>query len=65
MDLLNRIWKIKLEQREKPYVSKYMNFIFKKKNSIEMIALLYVNIVTLGCTWKFSCMSKLQNNFSV
>lgn len=63
MDLLNRIWKIKLEQREKPYVSKYMKLI--KKNSIEMVALLYVNIVTLGCIWKFSCMSKLQNNFSV
>lgn len=26
-----------------------------------MIALLYVNIVTLGWTWKFSYMSKLQN----
>lgn len=31
--------------------------------NIEIVALLYVNIVTLGCTWKFSCMPKLQNIF--
>lgn len=30
-----------------------------------MIALLYVNIVTLGWTWKFSYMSKLQNSIFV
>lgn len=63
MDLLNRIWKIKLEQREKFYALTVWTSL--KKTSIEMIALLYVNIVTLGCTWKFSCMSKLESNFSV
>lgn len=61
MDLLKRIWKKnKLEQKKKPYVSKYVNFT---KKNIEMVALLYVNIVTLCRNWKFSCVPKLQNIF--